>query len=116
MGIEPVGLALTWDQYISAGLHGVVLFLAVRVITLYQKRKIQMRLIRLLQVFVIIILGAQYWSVHVTNQLLEFQGHNTTVSYGIGLVLPVISFILLGMSYRGVKKDDELVKSVDRIR
>lgn len=116
LGVEPEGLAETWDQYIAAGLLGFLMFMAILVVTLFEKRKVQMRLIRLLQVVVILILAAQYWTVYQTNQTLKLMQHDTVVSYGLGLVLPIISFLLLSMAYNGVKKDEELVKSVDRIR
>jgi hypothetical protein len=35
---------------------------------------------------------------------------------GIGLFIPFISFGLILLSNRAIKKDEELVKSVDRLR
>lgn len=38
------------------------------------------------------------------------------VGFGVGFFLPYLSFILLALANRAIKKDDDLVKSVDRIR
>lgn len=37
-------------------------------------------------------------------------------SYGIGSVLPVMSIILLVMAIIGIRRDEKLVRSVDRLR
>jgi hypothetical protein len=34
----------------------------------------------------------------------------------IGILLPVLSIILLGMAYNGINSDDKLVKSTERLR
>ena len=38
------------------------------------------------------------------------------VTYKLPLVFPLISAVLTFLAYRGIKKDDELVKSYDRLR
>jgi hypothetical protein len=35
---------------------------------------------------------------------------------GIGMFLPIISIVLLVMANKAIKKDEALVKSVDRLR
>jgi len=38
------------------------------------------------------------------------------VSYGAGMFFPITSLVMLFMANRAVKKDEELIKSMDRIR
>lgn len=35
---------------------------------------------------------------------------------GIGMLLPVVSIVLLALANKAIKKDEDLVKSVDRLR
>jgi len=39
-----------------------------------------------------------------------------TVEKGIGMLIPVFSIVFLVLSNRAIKKDEDLVKSVDRLR
>jgi len=39
-----------------------------------------------------------------------------TVTYWVGAVLPVVSLIFVIMAIAGIRKDDKLVRSVDRLR
>ena len=40
----------------------------------------------------------------------------TTVTYWIGAVLPVVSLIFIILAISGIRKDEKLVRSVDRLR
>jgi hypothetical protein len=35
---------------------------------------------------------------------------------GIGMILPIVSIVFLGLANKAIKKDEDLVKSVDRLR
>ena len=49
--------------------------------------------------------------------LLGFLSGGTAVSEkGIGMLIPVFSIVLLVLANRAIKKDEDLVKSVDRLR
>ena len=39
-----------------------------------------------------------------------------TMSYGFPIIFPVVNLILLWLAHRGVKKDEDLIRSVDRLR
>jgi hypothetical protein len=48
---------------------------------------------------------------------LNVSGGTAAVSEkGIGTYLPLISIVLLALANKAIKKDEELVKSVDRLR
>jgi len=75
-------------------------------IFMFKNRKLQMKLIRL-AVLVEMVIGVRLFMV-----LQEFE-----VSLNINCILLLaFAFVALIMAYRGVKKDDDLVRSVDRIR
>ena len=73
---------------------------------MFKNRKFQMKLIRL-TVLIQMIIGVRLFML--LNKF-EVVLNNTL------LFLMAFSLIALIMAYRGVKKDDDLVRSVDRIR
>ena len=48
--------------------------------------------------------------------LLSLSGENFISEKGIGLFLPVIVIVLLVLTNKAIQKDEDLVKSVDRLR
>ena len=47
---------------------------------------------------------------------LSLSGETVVSEKGIGLVIPIVVIFLLVMTNRAIKKDEDLVKSVDRLR
>jgi ABC-type polysaccharide transport system permease subunit len=49
-------------------------------------------------------------------QSLNVSGETQVSEKGIGIFLPIISIVLLALANKAIKKDEDLVKSVDRLR
>ena len=47
---------------------------------------------------------------------LNLSGETTVSEKGIGMILPVFSIVFLALANKAIKKDEDLVKSVDRLR
>ena len=62
-----------------------------------------------------IILNFLLISVFVYRSL-SLSGETAVSEKGIGMLLPIISIVLLVLANKAIKKDEDLVKSVDRIR
>ena len=77
-------------------------------IFLFKNRNLQMKLIRL-SILMLMVIGVRL-AMLLGNDEFVF----TLNTYCITVL--VVSFIALIMAFRGVKKDDDLVRSVDRIR
>jgi len=77
-------------------------------IFLFKNRTLQMKLIRL-SILMLMVIGVRL-AMLLGNDEFVF----TLNTYCIAVL--VVSFIALIMAFRGVKKDDDLVRSVDRIR
>ena len=77
-------------------------------IFLFKNRSLQMKLIRL-SILMLMVIGVRL-AMLLGNDEFVF----TLNTYCITLLIS--SFIALIMAYKGVKKDDDLVRSVDRIR
>lgn len=90
----------------------LVMLLALVTIFLFKDRKKQMLLGRLNY---ILLLAFVVWIQLDLGQFNEQIGKDT-LSYGVSTFLPVVALALLILANRGIKKDEELVKSLDRLR
>lgn len=84
--------------------------LSVISIFLYKSRQTQFVLGRLNIILNFILLGLFVY------RLLSLPGEPANSEKGIGLLLPVFSIVLLVLANKAIKKDELLVKSVDRLR
>ena len=73
---------------------------------MFKNRKFQMKLIRL-TVLIQMIIGIRIFMLFIKFEVILNNSF---------LFLMVFTLITLIMAYRGVKKDDDLVRSMDRIR
>jgi drug/metabolite transporter (DMT)-like permease len=83
---------------------GIVLILAI--VFLYKNRSLQMTLSYI--GFFLLAGLTGYIGAHLYK--------SSDVSLQIGSFIPIVSLIFLGLAYRYIKKDDKLVKSMDRLR
>lgn len=94
-----------------SGLIGLSASLALLAILFYNKRQHQFVINRLNIVLNLILLGL------FAYRSLNLSGEAATVSEkGIGMFLPIISIVFLVLANKAIKKDEDLVKSVDRLR
>lgn len=84
--------------------------LALISIFIYKTRKLQFVLGRVNIIVNFFLLGVfVYW-------LLSVPGEMEISEKGIGMFLPVLSIVFLVLANRAIKRDEDLVKSVDRLR
>ncbi|PHR71631.1 MAG: hypothetical protein COA67_06350 [Lutibacter sp.] len=76
----------------------------------FKNRKLQFVLGRLNILTNLFLLGLLIY------QSLNLSGEAVVSEKGIGLVLPIIVIFLLAIANKAIKKDEDLVKSVDRLR
>lgn len=77
----------------------------------YKKRQNQFVMGRLNIILNLILLGLFVY------RSLNLSGETPAVSEkGIGMFLPIVAIVLLVLANKAIKKDEELVKSVDRLR
>lgn len=98
---HPVLLGLT----IAAGA------LALLTIFLYKNRQLQQKMVYLTMLLSVALLAVTFiLGFQDTPDLLN------NASIFVGTFLPIVAIILLGISLKGINKDDKLVKSMDRLR
>ena len=95
---------------IYIGLFLISAILALVSIFSFKKRQKQFVLNRLNMILNFIIIGL------LVNHSLSLSGEAKVSEKGIGMLLPIFSIVFLALANRAIKRDEDLVKSVDRIR
>ncbi len=88
----------------------LVALLAFVSIFLFKNRKLQITLNRINIVINFVLLSL------LVYVLLNISGETAVSEKGIGSFLPLVSIVLLVLANRAIQKDEDLVKSVERIR
>jgi hypothetical protein len=96
------------QKYGPISIAGLSIILSLITIFSYKNRKRQMRLCIVLLVFGVLL---------ATRSLLPESPYNGAVPhYSFILYLPVLNIVFAVLARRAIKKDDDLVRSADRIR
>lgn len=98
------------DNMLIAVLFYGIAVLAVVAIFLYKKRQNQFVANRLNMILNLFLLG------FFVYRSLNLSGETAVSEKGIGMLIPVFSIVFLVLANRAIKKDEDLVKSVDRLR
>lgn len=94
---------------IATVLIGILPFIAI---FLFKDRKKQ---IALAYIAIVAILGHFFWLYKTTKDIVgdfQLQPEN----YGIGIFLPSITILFLIFAIKGIRKDEKLIKSTERLR
>ena len=84
--------------------------LSIITIFKYKNRKSQFMLGRLNIILNLFLLGFfVYRSLNLSGEIIVSEK-------GIGMLLPILSIVFLALANKAIKKDEDLVKSVDRLR
>ncbi|MGJ8734543.1 MAG: DUF4293 domain-containing protein [Cellulophaga sp.] len=97
------------EMYISIAFY-ISAILAFLSILLFRNRKNQFVLNRLNMICNLFILG------FFVSRSLNLSGETVVSEKGIGMLIPLFSIVFLVLANRFIKKDEDLVKSVDRLR
>lgn len=84
--------------------------MSIAAIFMFKNRKSQFILNRLNIILNFILL------IVLVYQSLSLSGETEVSEKGIGMLLPILSIVLLVLANKAIKKDEDLVKSVDRLR
>lgn len=100
------------DNYGLLGLTILGSLLSLAAIFMFKNRSLQGRLAGMSEVtsILVIVLAGIVW-YQTTKGLPEHVG-----SFGFGLALPVVALVLQYLAQKAIKKDEKLVRSMDRLR
>ncbi|MEL6812561.1 MAG: DUF4293 domain-containing protein [Bacteroidota bacterium] len=88
---------------------GVVVLILISIFN-FKKRQLQFVLNRLAIILNFVLLGVFVY------RALTVSGETLVSEKGIGMLLPIISIVFLVLANKAIKRDEDLVKSVDRLR
>ncbi len=101
-------IAHTYPLFILIIISTIIIFISI---FLFKKRLLQLRLC-LISIFLQSgIYGLGYFYIYQLSNKYEILIH-----YSFAIIIPLISIILVYMAMRAIKKDEILIKSLDRIR
>lgn len=95
--------------WVGLAFYGSAL-MALICIFLYKNRQNQFVLNRLNLILNLFLLG------FFVYRSLSLSGGTSVSEKGIGMLIPVFSIVFLVLANRAIKKDEDLVKSADRLR
>ncbi|NQY06976.1 MAG: DUF4293 domain-containing protein [Flavobacteriaceae bacterium] len=98
------------DNYLYLGMFMGSALLSIITIFLFKTRQRQFVLGRLNIILNFILLGLFVY------RSLNLSGETEVSEKGIGIFLPIISIVFIALANKAIKKDEDLVKSVDRLR
>jgi len=99
------------DEIVYFSMFMASAILALIAIFMFKNRKFQFVLGRLNIILNFILLGLFVY------RSLSISGETSDVSEkGIGILLPIFSIVFLVLANKAIKKDEDLVKSVERLR
>ena len=90
----------------------MTMFLNVLIILRYKNRDLQMKLCFINIALMLVLFAAVFYYYNIIKSSLLLINSSITVA----ALFPVVSIILCFLAYKTIKKDDELVKSADRLR
>jgi prepilin signal peptidase PulO-like enzyme (type II secretory pathway) len=102
---------LLWKQVpVSAVIVLIIILAAIALIT-FRNRKLQMRITLALIISSIILIGLIcYYGVTLISR------YGANVEWGFRMFIPLLILILGTLAFKGIKKDENLVRSYDRLR
>lgn len=95
---------------VYSALFGLSTTLSLLSILSHKKRQQQFVMGRLNMILNLILLGLFVY------RTLNASGETAISEKGVGMFLPIISIVFLVLANKAIKKDEDLVKSVDRLR
>ncbi|MEI6898849.1 MAG: DUF4293 domain-containing protein [Bacteroidota bacterium] len=114
-GIQYVNEHVTvnfWLTFPILMINSLTIVLSALSIFMFKKRRIQLWFVNIsfLLTVILIMLLFFYYTGYVEKLA------NAVTSYRLGIAFPLVSLVSLVMASRAIRKDEALVKSVDRLR
>ncbi|MCU0460419.1 MAG: DUF4293 domain-containing protein [Bacteroidales bacterium] len=105
------GYETVWILVLLASLVILIFLISVISIFFYRKRKIQIKMAATIIILVcLLILASAYYYISVARE------YNGGIKPGINVIILPVMLLFSYLTFRGIRKDEELVKSYDRLR
>ena len=118
--LKSSGNEMLVNSYALMAVNIIIILFTLFIIFSYKNRKKQVRFagLNLLLICTFIVLTFYSFDNAQTflNGSLNPNGTEISTTYGIGMILPLLSLVFNFLAMRGIRKDEELIKSTERIR
>ena len=106
----------SWLMPVLYLLGGLIGLSAIAAIFLYSNRSRQRTVVFGIQVLTIIFALLFYGGLYAVDGLNLGQDGNISAGYIVMLLLPAVIYLLFYLARRGITRDIELIRSMDRLR
>lgn len=96
---------------ISLVIPFIIMALSIYTSLLFKNRLMQIKLGKINIFLHVILVVVTFFYLDTIRSVFE-----GTFSYGVGVIFPLVSMILLLLAGRAIRRDEELVRSADRLR
>jgi glucan phosphoethanolaminetransferase (alkaline phosphatase superfamily) len=118
--LSSAGNDMLINSYSLVVVNILVILFSLFVIFSFKNRKKQIKLAAFNFLLICSFVVLMFYSFDNAKSLLDnsynTQGSELSTTYGIGMILPILSLIFNFLAIKGIRKDEELVRSADRIR
>jgi formate hydrogenlyase subunit 3/multisubunit Na+/H+ antiporter MnhD subunit len=111
-GTAVVDAALKVPFFIVIGFLAAVLVVAI---FLYRNRQRQITVVRAMSLLLVAVAVFLFITGNSVKAYLE-QGGRVEEHFGVSAILPLVMVVLVFLAERGIRKDEALVRSADRLR
>lgn len=105
----PVASNISYDYALSVDV-GIIAILSLVTIFLYKKRKTQLKLCYLITIFILAYYG------FLVVKAIPFKASLAEYGFSYPIFFPALALLLVFLAKRGIKHDEKLVRSYDRLR
>jgi hypothetical protein len=118
--LSSAGHEMLINSYALMAMNLVVILFSAFIIFSFKNRKKQIKLAAFNFLLICTFIVLMFYSFDNAKSFLDLslnnQGAELSTTYGIGMILPLLSLVFNFLAIKGIRKDEELVKSADRIR
>lgn len=97
-------------------LGGLAVVVAVIAVFLYKQRERQRTVVVAAQVLTVLLMGALYGGLYLADVLYVRTAEGWEAGLLVGLFLPILAYACFTLARRGITRDINLLRSVDRLR
>ncbi len=97
-------------------LQGLIVVVALVIIFLYKKRQLQLKLAKLIILFIAFQIAAIVMYSDTAKVAIGPNANDVIMSFKLGALVPITTLILTYLSIHFIKKDENLVRAADRLR
>ncbi len=120
LDVSPEGLKITenvggqatiWILLSMTALVLVIIIISLVALFLFKKRKLQMKITAgLMTLVLLLIIASVFYYIYISGK------YSGEIRPGLNMFILPLMLLTSWLAFRGIKKDEELVKSYDRLR